>query len=88
VGREAALAQLRGWWARARQGERQVVFVTGEPGIGKTTLVDAWCADSATEAPLWVARGQCLEHHGVGEAYLPVLEALAGVYGALQCKTS
>jgi hypothetical protein len=38
--------------------------------------VDAWCVDSATEAPLWVARGQCLDHHGVGEAYLPVLEAL------------
>jgi predicted ATPase len=76
VGREAALAQLRSWWARAQQGQRQVVFVTGEPGIGKTTLVDAWCADSAAETPLWVARGQCLDHHGVGEAYLPVLEAL------------
>src|SRR5262245_45128723 len=76
VGREAALAQLRDWWARAQQGERQVVFVTGEPGIGKTTLVDAWCADRATEAPLWVARGQCLDQHGVGEAYLPGLEAL------------
>ena len=27
---------------RALGGERQVVFVTGEPGIGKTTLVDAF----------------------------------------------
>ena len=47
VGRAAALGQVQGWWARAQQGERQVVFVTGEAGIGKTTLVDAWCARGA-----------------------------------------
>src|SRR5262245_48979591 len=39
VGREAELAQLHQWWARACLGIRQVVFVTGEAGIGKTTLV-------------------------------------------------
>jgi DNA-binding winged helix-turn-helix (wHTH) protein/tetratricopeptide (TPR) repeat protein len=42
VGREAELAQLHEWWEKARTGERQVVFITGEPGIGKTTLVDAF----------------------------------------------
>jgi len=42
VGREEDLAQLHGWLARALNGERQVVFVTGEPGIGKTTLVEAF----------------------------------------------
>src|SRR5262245_18164456 len=41
VGREAELGQLRNRWARAMDQERQVVFVTGEPGIGKTTLVEA-----------------------------------------------
>ena len=30
----------------------------------------------ATRAPLWLASGQCVEHYGPGEAYLPVLEAL------------
>ena len=44
VGREAALRQVQGWWGRVQQGARQVGFVTGEAGIGKTTLVDAWCA--------------------------------------------
>ncbi len=76
VGRETELRQLQGWFARARRGERQVVFVTGEPGIGKTTLVDALCASLATEIPLWLARGQCLDQLGAGEAYLPVLDAL------------
>ncbi len=40
VGREADLAQLRLWFERAASGVRQVVFVTGETGIGKTALVD------------------------------------------------
>src|SRR5215471_2511843 len=40
VGREAELAQLHKWLERALAGERQIVFVTGEPGIGKTTLVE------------------------------------------------
>jgi DNA-binding winged helix-turn-helix (wHTH) protein len=42
VGRETELAQLQGWLEQALNGERQVVFVTGEPGIGKTTLVEAF----------------------------------------------
>jgi DNA-binding winged helix-turn-helix (wHTH) protein len=42
VGREAELAQLQGWLAKALSGERQVVFVTGEAGIGKTTLVNTF----------------------------------------------
>jgi hypothetical protein len=42
VGREPELAQLYGWLDKALYGERQLVFVTGEPGIGKTTLVEAF----------------------------------------------
>src|SRR5262249_15507939 len=52
------------------------IFVTGEAGIGKTTLVDTWLARLGPEAALWSVRGQCIEHYGAGEAYLPVLEAL------------
>jgi predicted ATPase len=76
VGREQEVERLHGWLVQARHGVRQVVFVTGEPGIGKTTVVDAFAASLATDATLWVARGQCLDHHGLGEAYLPVLDAL------------
>jgi len=126
VGREAELAQLHAVWAKALSGHRQVVFVTGEPGIGKTTLIEAFLSEASQgvrgwglgagedearraeskrqnvkicdtqplapglqflpslPAPspqplapqLWIARGQCVEHYGVGEAYLPILEAL------------
>jgi DNA-binding winged helix-turn-helix (wHTH) protein len=76
VGREAQVYQLESWLEQARQGRRQVVFVTGEAGIGKTTLVHAFLAQVASGEPLWVARGQCMAHYGAGEPYLPVLDAL------------
>jgi DNA-binding winged helix-turn-helix (wHTH) protein len=40
VGRETELAQLHKWLDTALNGERQLVFISGEPGIGKTTLVE------------------------------------------------
>jgi len=42
VGREAELEQLRGWFSQMLEGQRRIVFVTGEPGIGKTTFVRAF----------------------------------------------
>ena len=76
VGREAALTQIQEWFNKALQGSRQVVFVTGEPGIGKTTVVEAFLESVSANNSLCIARGQCLEQYGQGEAYLPVLEAL------------
>jgi DNA-binding winged helix-turn-helix (wHTH) protein/predicted ATPase len=76
VGREAEVATLRQWFANALQGERHLGFITGEAGIGKTTLVDTFVAQLAGQALLWIGRGQCVEQYGAGEAYLPLLEAL------------
>lgn len=76
VGREAELAQLHHYLAKALQGERQLVFVTGEAGIGKTSLVRAFLRQVAATDTVAIGRGQCIEHFGPGEAYLPVLEAL------------
>jgi DNA-binding winged helix-turn-helix (wHTH) protein len=75
VEREPDLARLEGWLARALEGERHMVFITGEAGIGKTTLVEAFTERAAGQAGLWAAHGQCLEHFGEGEPYLPLLEA-------------
>ncbi len=115
VGRDAELIQLHILLEKALRGERQIVFVTGEPGIGKTTLVEAFLSEirdwglgvgreekkdgkregerSSSSGPiqkpipnpqpptpsLWLGRGQCVEQHGAGEAYLPVLEALGRI---------
>jgi DNA-binding winged helix-turn-helix (wHTH) protein/predicted ATPase len=77
LGRETEPAKMRAWLERALRGERQVVFVTGEPGIGKTTVVNA-LVDYASVLPgVLVCRGQCFEHYGAGEAYLPILDGLS-----------
>src|SRR5262245_11257267 len=76
VARDAEVATLRQWVANALEGQRQLGFITGEAGIGKTTLVDTFVGQLADEAPLWLGRGQCIEQYGAGEAYLPLLDAL------------
>src|SRR5262249_4187397 len=73
VGRDTEFAQLHQWYAAACQGRRQVVCTTGEMGLGKTTLVDAFLAQVAMRADLWVGCGQCINQHGPGEAYMPLL---------------
>lgn len=76
VGRERELAQLQSHLDRARRGGCQIVFVSGEQGIGKTVLVEAFLAEFEGQPGVWIAEGQCIENYGVGEAYLPVIEAL------------
>jgi len=75
LGREQALNQLQRWLEQALAGNTQIVFVTGEPGIGQTTLVEAFLKN--IDSNVCVLRGQCLEQYGSGEAYLPILDALS-----------
>src|SRR5262249_55228641 len=96
VGREAELTQLHDLLDKALNGERQIVFVTGEAGMGKTAIVEAFLRGIGNRelgvSPLpsqslnptsqilnpvpWLGRGQCVEHYGTSEPYLPILEAL------------
>ena len=52
-----------------RQGKRQ------KAKIGNSSLAP----NPQPLAPVFIGRGQCLEQYGVGEAYLPVLEALGNL---------
>ena len=76
TGRERELDALHCALATALTGVRQLLFITGEAGLGKTTLVDAFLTALEEYGPLWIGHGQCLDHYGAGEAYLPMLEAL------------
>src|SRR5262245_24493078 len=76
VGRNASRALLERNLDIALHGHRQVVFIAGEPGAGKTTLVDAFLRRAAARTSLRIARGQCVEGFGGKESYYPVLEAL------------
>jgi DNA-binding winged helix-turn-helix (wHTH) protein/tetratricopeptide (TPR) repeat protein len=77
VGRAQALAQLQQAWSAAIAGSRQIVFVTGEPGIGKTALVEAFLAEVASgSTAASIGQGYCVDDYGASEAYMPVLDAL------------
>ncbi len=79
TGRDAELARLRAEFRNASGGHRRVVWVTGETGIGKTTLVDAFCGELEAAGTATMARGQCVEGLAAREAYYPVTEALRGL---------
>src|SRR5262245_23853328 len=81
VGRDNALSLIQDRLGRMLAGERQIVFVTGEAGIGKTALVDTFARGIAAAGNVRIGRGQCLEHYGTSEAFLPVLEAIGRLAG-------
>ncbi|HWP42832.1 MAG TPA: AAA family ATPase, partial [Blastocatellia bacterium] len=80
VGREPEMRQLDQFLRQAIDGSGRVVFITGEPGIGKTAIVDEFLRRSRRQYPgLVFARGRCVEQYGTGEAYLPFLDAISGL---------
>ncbi len=75
VGREKERAALRAGFAQAEGGRGLMMCVTGEPGIGKTTVVENFLAELGSQ-PHRIARGRCSERLADAEAYLPFWEAL------------
>src|SRR6185295_20320584 len=75
---DAELARLEELLEISRSGKRQIAFLTGAAGVGKTTMLETFLETSCLHgsAPVRVARGACLEQHGAREPYMPVLEAL------------
>lgn len=74
IGRREELARLEAELARVLSGERRVVFVSGDSGIGKTSLTDAFARRAGER--LATARGQCVPGFEKEDFY-PVMEALA-----------
>ena len=77
--RQQEIARLHEMLARADAGEQQTVFLVGDPGIGKTTLVEAFLKDALEGGRAQVGQGQSIQNRGVGEAYMPIFEALGGL---------
>jgi TolB-like protein/Tfp pilus assembly protein PilF len=76
VGREPERLELRTAFKAASAGRGSLLCVTGEPGVGKTTLVEDFLTELVAENQATMARGRCSERLAGTEAYLPLLEAL------------
>ncbi|MFL6820530.1 MAG: AAA family ATPase [Bradyrhizobium sp.] len=75
VGRVAALETLERLTQHMRAGRRQIAFVTGEAGIGKTAFVET-AMDRLSQQGINVLCGRCTERFGTDEAFLPLIDAL------------
>jgi len=75
VGRAGPLEVLEGVLQQVLAGQRQIVFVTGEAGIGKTTFVQM-VLERMEQRGVGVLHSGCNELFGTHEAFLPLIEAL------------
>jgi DNA-binding SARP family transcriptional activator len=76
VGREEEIALLQRAFKQVLNGQRRVVFTSGEPGIGKTRIARDfahWCEESQQATVLW---GHCYEMSGQ-LPYQPIADALS-----------
>jgi predicted ATPase/predicted Ser/Thr protein kinase len=90
VGRESEREKMRRALQMASVGRGLMLCITGEAGLGKTTLVEDFLAEVRQENPsCQIARGRSSERLAGTEAYLPFLEALETLLrgGAAQSNT-
>jgi DNA-binding winged helix-turn-helix (wHTH) protein/tetratricopeptide (TPR) repeat protein len=74
VGRDRELQALRHALDAAKGGVGGLLAVTGEPGIGKTTIVDRFLQEVAETCR--IGSGRCSERLAGAESHLPILEVL------------
>lgn len=76
VGRARESMELHLAFDQVAGGHSVLVGLSGEPGIGKTTLIEHVLHDlAAGGVSYYLARGRCSERLAGTEAYLPFLEA-------------
>jgi predicted ATPase len=76
VGRQKELQLLKSHLSHAQGGKGRVVFITGEPGAGKSTLINRFMLDAALEDPQTrIIGATCSEQYGAAEPYQPFVEA-------------
>ncbi len=74
VGRTGEIGQLEDLWDEAAAGERQIVLVGGDPGMGKTRLATEFARGVHDASGAGVLYGRADEHGTL--SYQPFVEAL------------
>ena len=72
VGRDEEIAMLMRRWERARRGEGQLVLIVGEPGLGKSRLVEEFHARLRDTPHTWAewSCSQLLQHPAASDCRL------------------
>jgi serine/threonine protein kinase len=66
VGRASEMSAVEEAFEQSRNGNRSVVAIVGESGMGKSTLMSACATTLATRHPgLWALRGRCVERESI-----------------------
>jgi DNA-binding winged helix-turn-helix (wHTH) protein len=79
-GRDNAIQKIDECWAKALSGTTQILFVNGEAGFGKSSVINHWLNEHA-ESPsnhLFTCVA-CFNQHDSSEPYLPILNALGSL---------
>src|SRR5215475_3897028 len=77
VGREPERDTLRRAYDQARQGHGGIVCISGDVGLGKTTLIDAFLDDLIRDGQTFhLSRGRCSESFAESEPFMPWIESL------------
>ena len=79
IGRDQELTVLGGYLEQAKRGQGQVVFISGEAGIGKSRLLLEFRRSILDEAATWL-EGHCISY-GKNIPYLPIIDILKGNFG-------
>ena len=80
VGRDLQMKRLEGHFESMLGGGGKLVFLTGEAGMGKSSLAERFINSvCARHLELRVATGRSVDQYGPGESYLPFLDALSGL---------
>lgn len=80
VGREEEREALHRAFQATSNSHLQMICVSGEPGMGKTTLIEDFLNDlRARHGSAWVGHGRCSERLSGTDAFLPILEAIEGL---------
>lgn len=85
VSRERELSILHAQLNYAIEGDGRIVFITGEAGQGKTSLLAEFAYRSLAEYPeLVIAAGACQALLGIADPYLPFRDLIAMLSGDWQ----
>ena len=74
IGRSAELALLLDRWGKTKEGDGQIVLLSGLPGVGKSRLIHE-LKSSIQNEPHSLLNYQCSPYH-TQSAYLPIIEQI------------